>query len=538
MSETDFSRRTLLGTAIGAAGAATLPGFAWGQGTPRRGGTLVVAADTEPRNLNPAIAASNGVFYVASKVIEPLAEMSYDGTGLVPRLATEWSGGADGRSATFKLRPGVTWHDGKPFSSADVAFSAMEVWKKAQNLGRVLFRDLEAVETPDGGTAVFRFSKATPFQLISNALPAVTAVVPKHIYQGTDVNTNPANTKLVGTGPFRFAEHKPGEFYRLTKNPTYWDKDKPYLDGIIYRVLPDAGAVAAAIEADQIQLAAFSAIPLSELPRMEKLKGVQVVTKGYEGITYQLTVEINHRRKELADARVRRAIAHAIDKDFVVKTIFRGYATASSGPIPKFDKQFHSNESAQPAFDVARANALLDEAGYPRQGGSSGMRFKLRLLPAPWFEQTRQMGDYLRQALRVVGIDAELVNGDAPGHIKAIYTDHTFDLAIGSPVYRNDPAISTTILYQGGLPAGVPFSNQYGYNDVALNNSMQRASENLDPLSRVRWYRDFQRQVAETQPLIHVAEFTFISVIRDRVRNVANNPRWATSNWSDTWLSS
>lgn len=530
-----LSRRTVLGTAMGAAGAAVLPNFAWGQGAPRRGGTLVVAADTEPRNMNPAIAASNGVFYVASKVIEPLAEMSYDGSGLAPRLATEWSGSADGKSATFKLRPGVTWHDGRPFSSADVAFSALEVWKKAQNLGRVLFKDLEAVDTPDAGTAIFRFSKPTPFQLIRNALPAVTAVVPKHVYEGSDVNTNPANTKLIGTGPFRFVEHKPGEFFRLAKSPTYWDRDKPYLDGIIYRVLPDAGAIAAAIEADQIQLAAFSAIPLSELPRMAAIKGVQVLNKGYEGVTYQLTVEINHRRKELADARVRRAIAHAIDKDFVVKTIFMGYANTSSGPIPKFDKQFHVADPAVPNFDVARANALLDEAGFPRQGG--GMRFKLRLLPAPWFEQTRQMGDYLRQALRAVGIDAELVNNDSAGHTKAVYTDHAFDLAIGSPVYRNDPAISTTILYTGGLPAGVPFSNQYGFNDAAVNATITKASETMDAGARAGLYRDFQKQVAQSQPLIHVAEFTFISVIRDKLRNVANNPRWATSNWADAYLS-
>ncbi len=530
----NVSRRSVLGSALGAASATVLPHAARAQGTPRRGGTLVVAADTQPRNLNPAIVASNGVFFVASKVIEPLAEMSYDGSGLAPRLATEWSAAADGRSITFKLRPGVLWHDGKPFSSADVAFSAMQVWKKAQNLGRVLFNDLEAVDTPDGGTAIFRFSQPTPFQLIRNALPAVTAVLPKHLYEGADVNTNPANTKLIGTGPFRFVEHKPGEYYRLAKNPAYWDRDKPYLDGIVYRVLPDAGAIAAAIEADQIQLAAFSAIALGELPRLAKVKGVQIVNKGYEGITYQLTVEINHRRKELADARVRRAIAHAIDKEFVVKTIFSGYANAASGPIPKFDKVFHVADLAVPNFDVARANALLDEAGYPRQGGT---RFKLRLLPAPWFEQTRQMGDYLRQALRVVGIDVELVSNDAAGHTRAVYTDHAFDLAIGSPVYRNDPAISTTILYQGGLPPGVPFSNQYGYNDAALNTLINKASETLDPAGRAQLYREFQRQVAQSQPLIHVAEFTFISVIRDSLHNVANNPRWATSNWADAWLS-
>ena len=501
---------------------------------PRSGGTLVVAADTEPRNLNPAIIASNGVFYVASKVIEPLAEMATGDGALTGRLAIAWRGSADGLSATFTLREGVTWHDGRPFTSADVQFSAMQVWKPLQNLGRVVFRDLDSVETPDSRTAVFRFSQPTPFQLIANALPSLTAVLPRHLYEGTDIMANPANQKLVGTGPFRFVEHRPGEYYRLARNPTYWEAGRPRLDGIVYRVLPDRGTVAAALEANEIQLCAFSAVPLTDLARLAKVPGVAVITKGYEGITYQLTVEINHRRKELADSRVRRAIAHAIDRKFVVDTIFLGYATASTGPVPKTDAQFYAAAVDDPGFDPARANALLDEAGHPR--GAGGVRFRLRLLPAPWFEQTRQFGDYLRQALAAVGIEAQIVNNDPAAHTRAVYTDHAFDLAVGSPVYRNDPAISTTILYRSGLPAGVPFSNQYGYASAAMDGLLDAASRMPVASERVRLYREFQRLAAAEQPLINVVEFTFITVARTSVREVADNPRWATSHWADTWL--
>jgi peptide/nickel transport system substrate-binding protein len=532
-----MGRRSAIAAAVAAGGM----GGPWrglapaaAQPAPRRGGTLVVAADGEPRNLNPAIVASNGVFYVASKVVEPLAEMSYAGDGLVPRLATSWRGSADGRSATFALREGVSWHDGRPFTSADVAFSALEVWRKLQNLGRVVFADLEAVETPDAATAVFRFAAPTPFQLIRNALPALTAVLPRHLYAGTDIAANPANARLVGTGPFRFAEHRPGEYYRLERNPAFRDAGRPWLDAIVYRVLPDRNAIAAALEANQIQLSAFSAVPLADLARIAAVPGIAVVPGGYEGITYQLTVEINHRRRELADARVRRAIAHAIDRRFVVDTIFLGYAKESNGPIPRFDAQFHDPAVDVPKFDVARANALLDEAGHRR--GGDGIRFRLRLLPAPWFEQTRQMGDYLRQALRAVGIDAQVVANDTAAHTRAVYTTHDFDLAIGSPVYRNDPAISTTILYQGGLPAGVPFSNQYGYDDAAMNATIRAAARSVDAAERSAHYRAFQRLAAEQQPLIHVAEFTFVTVARGSVRNVADNPRWATSHWADVWL--
>jgi peptide/nickel transport system substrate-binding protein len=529
-----LSRRGLLAGSMAGAGLLSLPRVARGQAAERRGGTLVVAADTEPRNLNPAIVASNGVFYVASKVIEPLAEMTAGG-GLTPRLATSWEGSPDGRSVRFTLREGVSWHDGKPFTAADVAFSALQVWKPLQNLGRVVFKDLEAVDTPDSRTTILRFSAPTPFQLIRNALPALTAVVPKHLFEGTDIGANPANTRLVGTGPFRFVEHRPGEFYRLERNGSYWEPNRPFLDGVVFRVLPDRGTIAAALEANEIQLSAFSAVPLADLERIGKIAGIKVVPEGYEGITYQLTVEINHRRKELADPRVRKAIAHAIDRRFVVDTIFLGYATPSTGPIPRFDKQFYTAEAAEAAFDPRRANALLDEAGYAR--GANGTRFQLRLLPAPWFEQTRQFGDYLRQALRPLGIDAQIVNNDAAAHTRAVYTERAFDLAVGSPVYRNDPAISTTILYQGGLPPGVPFSNQYGYDSPAMNKIIAEAAEATDPAERVRLYHAFQKRAAEDLPLIHVAEFTFTTVARDSVQNVANNPRWATSHWADTWLS-
>ncbi|MBZ9770656.1 ABC transporter substrate-binding protein [Mesorhizobium sp. CA6] len=534
MSELTISRRGLLAGSALLLASTALPTIGLAQ-TPKKGGRLIVAADSEPRNLNPAIVASNGVFFISSKIVETLAEAAFDGKdGLQPRLALSWEGAADGLSVTFKLRDGVKWHDGKPFTSADVAFSALQIWKPLQNLGRTVFKDLEAVDTPDALTAIFKFAKPTPFQLIRNALPALSSVVPKHLYEVGKIEENPANNAPVGTGPFKFAEYKAGQYYRLTRNDAYWGKDEPYLDEIVYQVLPDRTSAAAALEAEEIQLAAFSAVPLADLDRISKVPGLKVITKGYEGLTYQLVVEINHRRKELADLKVRQAIAHAIDKDFVVKTIFLGYAATATGPVPKNDPQFYTADVPTYPFDVVKANALLDQAGYKR--ADDGKRFALKLLPAPYFNETKQFGDYLRQALAAIGIDAEIVNNDSTAHIKAVYTDHAFDLAVGPPVFRGDPAISTTILVQSGIPDGVPFSNQGGYKNAELDALIAKASETLDPSARTELYKEFQKKVAADLPLINVAEWSFISVARDTVGNIANNPRWAVSNWADTYL--
>ncbi|MDQ0317396.1 ABC transporter substrate-binding protein [Amorphus orientalis] len=531
MSLSTISRRGMLMLTTSLAAASLLPRVAFADEAPT-GGRLVVAADSEPRNLNPAIVASNSVFYISSKVVEPLAEASFD--GLSPRLATSWEGSADGSTVTFKLREGVTWHDGKPFTSADVAFSAMEVWKPLQNIGRSVLANLERVETPDESTAVFHFSKPMPIQLMRNALPVVTAVLPKHVYEETEIAENPANTHPIGTGPFTFEEHRPGEYYRLAKNESYWGEGEPKLDEIIFRVLPDRAGAASALEAGEIQLAAFSQVPLVELSRMESVPGLEVVTKGYEDLTYQLIVEINHRNETLADLKVRQAIAHAIDKAFVVDTVFLGYATAATGPVPESAKEFYNPDTPSYDFDVDKANALLDEAGYPKK--DDGTRFSVRLLPAPFFSETRAFGQYLRQALAAIGIDAELVNNDTPAHLNAVYKEHDFDLAIGAAVFRGDPAISTTNLVKSGIPDGVFFSNQGGYANDKIDALIDEALETVDTEKRTKLYDQFQVLVVEDLPLINVANWRFTSVASTDVVNMANNPRWVVSNWADTGL--
>ncbi|MDD2869212.1 ABC transporter substrate-binding protein [Neomegalonema sp.] len=521
-----ISRRGLIGVAAGLLASTALPRLALAAG-----GRLVVAADSEPRQLNPAIVASNGVFFIASKIVEPLAEASFEAGGLRPLLATSWEGSEDGLAVTFRLREGVLWHDGKPFTSADVAFSALEVWKPLQNIGRSLFANLEDVETPDDQTAVFRFSKPTPLQLVANALPVVSAVLPKHVYEGTEIAANPANAALIGTGPFVWGEHKPGEYYLLRRNAAYWAPDQPKIDELVYRVLPDRAAAANSLEAGEIQLAAFSAVPLTDLERVSEVPGLEVVTKGYEALTYQLTVEINHRNAHLKHLKVRQAIAHAIDRKFVLDAIFLGYAAEATGPVPANDPTFYTPEVELYPHDVEKARALLDEAGYP--AGADGTRFKLRLLPAPYFNETRQFGDYLRQALAAVGIDAVIVANDSAGHQKAVYTDHEFDLAVAPTVFRADPAISTTILVRSGVPAGTPFSNQGGYENPELDALIDEALITLDSGKRVDLYKRFQKLVTEDLPLINVADWSFTSVASDRLRGLASNPRWAVSNWAD-----
>ena len=232
-------------------------------------------------------------------------------------------------------------------------------------------------------------------------------------------------------------------------------------------------------------------MPLADLDRIAKVAGIEVITKGYEALTYQLVVEINHRRKELADLKVRQAIAHAIDKDFVVKTVFLGYATAADRP---------GAEERQAVLYCRRADLCLRRRqgqraarrGRLQARAPTATRFTLKLLPAPYFNETKQFGDYLRQALAAIGIDAETRQQRRRPRTRRPSTPTMPSTSRSAPpVFRGDPAISTTILVQSGIPDGVPFSNQGGYKNAELDALIAKAAETLDPAARTRTLQGF-----------------------------------------------
>ena len=300
-------------------------------------------------------------------------------------------------------------------------------------------------------------------------------------------------------------------------------------------MLPDATTRAAALEEGDVQATVFAAIPRSDLERVDALEGIAATTTGYEEIPYQVTLDFNHRNPILGDVAVRQAIAQAIDPAFVVDTIFHGFgASPANGPIPP-SSEFYTDDKTSYTFDTAAAAAALDAAGYPV--GPDGTRFDLRLRAAPFFPETVATGDYIKQALEEIGIGVEIVAAaDTPAYLQAVYTDHDFDLAINSPVFRGDPAISTTILFQGGLEPGIPFSNQWGYQNAEVDGIIAAARSTVDGEERNALFDRFQQVIADELPNISIVDFTFVPAHSERVGNISNNPRWAVSNWADAWL--
>ena len=251
----------------------------------------------------------------------------------------------DARTLTFKLRENVKWHDGVPFTSADVKYTFEEILKKHHPRGRATFANLEQVDTPDRHTAIFKLSKPSAYMLAALSA-SESPILPKHLFEKGDPTTSPLLAAPVGTGPFKFAEWQRGKFIRLVRNPDYWVRASR-LETVIVRFIPDAGARAVALETGELDLSGGDPVPLADLKRIDALPSLEITTEGYSMFGAMYYFEFNMRDPQFKDVRVRQAIAHAIDRDFVAKNTWFGYASAATGPISNKQPKFYSAQRAQ-----------------------------------------------------------------------------------------------------------------------------------------------------------------------------------------------
>ncbi len=514
--------------------ALLLASSVYAQETPKRGGVLHAIVQPEPPVLTTAFNTSFPIGVVGTNVLEGLLAFD-DNQKLRPALATRWDVSPDGKTVTFQLRRGVKWHDGAEFTSADVKFSALEVWKKTHPRGRSTFAALEDVLTPDKYTAVFKLKH--PSLVIFSSLNANEGqILPRHLYEGTDIQKNPHNLKPVGTGPFRFKEWKRGQYIELERNPDYWDSGKPYLDRVVFRVIPDAGSRAAALETGDVQYAPFDAVPLADVQRLRALPNLVVSTDGYAWQSAYVFLEFNLRNPILKDVRVRQAIAHAINKKTLIDTVWYGLGTPSVSPTPSTLVGFHTTKDVpQYPFDTARAEKLLDEAGYPRKEG--GVRFSLNQEYQNFHETFKNNAEFIRQALKRVGIEVRVNNRDIAGHLKAVYSDNDFDINTGRWVPSLDPQIGGFRHYSSkAIAQGTPWSNASGYSNPEMDKLIEAIQTEPNAERRTQQFQQFQRLAQTDLPVIPLFEQQNFTVASKSVQGLSKAPDAALSSLKNIWL--
>ena len=525
------------------------------------GGVLKVLWWQGPTLLNPHFAVGTKDQDAARLFYEPLANWDGDGN-LKPVLAASIPGredgslAADGKSVTWRLKQGVTWHDGKPFTADDVVFN----WEYAKNPATATttngsYKDV-TVEKVDQFTVKVMFDKPTPFW--ANSFVGTRGmIIPKHLYAdyaGDKSRDAPANLKPVGTGPYKFKDFKPGDMVTGEINTNYHMENRPYFDSIEMKGGGDAvSAARAVLQTGEFDFAWNMQVEDEILLRLEKGgKGHVVISPGgnIEHIQLNTTdpwTEVDGERSSLktkhptlSDPAVRQALTLLVDKVSVEKYIYgrTGSATANFVNNPE---RFRSKTTSY-EFNVDKANAILDKAGWAK--GADGIRAKdgkkLKFVYQTSINQPRQKTQAIvKQACQKAGIDIE---------VKAVTSSVFFSSDVANPdtytKFYCDLQMYTTTMTQ---PDPEVFLRQFLSNEAATKENKwqglnitrwqnkeyddihKAASVELDPVKRAAMFIKLNEMAVNDQVVIPVVARPGVAAMNEKL--VAVMSGWDNNTW-------
>ena len=496
---------------------------AFAQGAPKSGGTLVMAFPQTPRHLNSAVQSGVATAVPAAQLFASPLRFD-DKWQPQPYLAESWKLAEDGKSLTLNLRKDAVFHDGKPITSADVAFSLMAV--KKNHPFDTMLGPLEKVDTPDARTAILRLSRPHPAVVLAMS-PALAPILPKHIYDdGKDLKNHPRNSKdVVGSGPFKLVAFEPGRRVLLEKFDKFFVKGRPYLDKLVIDVSPDATSTLVGFERGTIQMMPFFSNP-TEIKRLESNKQIAITSKGYEGIGGMNWLAFNTKDKAFADVRVRKAIAYAVDMNFINKALYSGYSQSADGPIVPSSPYFSKTSVVTYPVDLKKSAALLDEAGL--KVGPDKTRMKVVLDYVPGAGNTKTLAEYLRAQLKKVDVAVEVrTSADFPSWAKRM-ADHDFQMSIDTVFNWGDPVIGVHRTYLTSNIKNQVWTNTQSYSNKKVDALLEQAGQEMDPAKRKAQYAEFQKIVTDEVPIRFLNLVPYNTLTRTNVGNVPTSI-WGTA---------
>ena len=489
-----------------------------------RGGTLVAGMPYDKDTLNPY--ATGFLGDVEATVFEGLLAPN-EKLEFVPVLAAEVPTTANGGIAvapdgktmtiTYKLRPGVKWADGAPFTSADVRFT-WEAVKDPSFIGESKdgTQDIVGIDTPDPLTAVVRYNTVTPN--FAATLFSV-GVFPEHILKGKNLNTDPWWNAPFGTGPFVVKEFRRGDYVLAERNPNYWRRDEagaalPFLDRIIFKMMPDQNVLVTQLRAGEIRIA--YTVPYSAAPELRRMPDMDVIENPILSWQY---VAFNFKGPaSLRDVRVRTAMAHAINKNTISRALGGFPIPLRSVVLPSL--WYYDKDGPDQAFDAAKARALLDEAGY--KPGPDGVRAKgeerlsYRFVCQAGLSADETAQQVIIANLKAVGIEAKADNKTGVAFREARYKGG-YDLLYGR--WLTPSTVNYSVFYASKGP-----NNGMGYSNPELDDVLFRVEHSLDMDERRELFRKLQHIMGTDLPVIPTTSNVNLVAVTKKLANFAANP--------------
>ena len=507
-----ISRRHLMQAGVGTLMGMPLAALAQAA----RGGVLVIGSTQKPRHLNSAVQSGIATMFPAAQLFASPLRMDAQWKPQ-PYLAEKWALSSDNRSVSLTLRKDAVFHDGRPITSEDLKFSIETI--RDNHPFKSMYAPVNAVTISDAQTAVVRLAEPHPALLLAMST-SLTPIIPKHIFgDGADPKVHPRNANPVGSGPFRLVEFKPGEHIVMERFDRFFLKDFPRLDRLIVKEYKDTASLLLAFERGEIDVHPALADP-RDLERAKKIPGVQLVTGAQPAIGPLLWLAFNTKSPKLADKRVRQAISFAIDRKFIVGTLFGGLHKVATGPIAS-GSPFYTSEVEPYALNLAKATQLLDAAGL--KPGAGGVRMSIEIDILPGLNDVKTMGEYLKPALSKIGIDVVLrTSPDFPTWARRVASQQ-FEATFDSVWNWGDPVIGVHRTWaSSNIKPGVIWSNTQSYSNPRVDQLLESAAKEMDLAKRKPMYKEMQKIVVDDCPVAFLVES---NVTEGYLAKVAQPPR-------------
>jgi len=458
---------------------------------------LVIGTAQVPRHFNGAVQSGIATAMVSTQIFA--SPLRYDDKwNPKPYLAESWDIAPDKMSVTLHLVKNATFHDGKPVTSEDVAFSIGVI--KANHPFQTMLAPVSSVETPDPYTVVIRLARPHPALLLAMS-PGLMPILPKHVYgDGQPLPAHPANLKPVGSGPFKFVSYKQGESIELERYDGFFLAGRPKIGRIVFRIIPDANSLMIAAERGEISTLPYVA-GVRDIERLSKAANITLVDQGFEGIGPINWLAFNTGKKPLDDARVRQALASVVNRDFIIAKLMGGYAKAATGPIVP-GSPFYESEIERYPFNVAKAEKLLDDAGLKKDAEGNRLTLTIDYIPGD-NEQQRNIAEYLRSAFKRVGVTLNVrAAPDFPTWAQRV-ASFDFDLTMDNVFNWGDPVIGVARTYlSSNIRKGVIWSNTQQYANPKVDELLNAAAIEGDAQKRKTLYSEFQKIVVGDVPIM------------------------------------
>jgi peptide/nickel transport system substrate-binding protein len=483
---------------------------------PRYGGTFVTVIGADPEHLNPALTTSAYAIQVGSLFYNSL--LSYDLNGNPqPELAESWKVSPDGLTYTFYLVKNATWHDGKKFTSADVKFSFEQVLFKYHARMVAIAPSVSSIETPDEYTVVVRMKEPVAAFIYMLGHHA-GFIIPKHIYEGTDILKNPHNFgDVIGTGPFKFVSWKKGESIIAVRNENYFRKGRPYLDRVVVKIIPDGLARVRALKLGEVDYLWYYTLPISELADLLKDPNLIATEEGSTTYPDMIMCFLNLRSPILSKLEVRKALAHSINKTEIIEKTTFGFGKEAIGPFPSTSPYLNPNVTRYD-YNPAKAEALLDAAGFKR--GPDGIRFKLSVIFDAAKEAVRKASEIMREQLKKIGVELLLKPMDRAAYVDAVFIRWDFDIFMHPMATGPVPDAGIPRLYVSWNIVKSPFTNAAGYNNSKVDELFRKAMSATNEVERTKYFQDVQKIIVDELPMIWLYEEPTYSVYRKEFAGV------------------